>query len=79
MPLDLQYTQFLQDSMQAGHEPVVSHNYSKITQQNGRKTTTEKRLRVTNVTGLLRACFCRDLHLILLCSGILQKDLEFVP
>ena len=57
MPLDLQYTQFLQDSMQAGHEPVVSHNYSKITQQNGGKTTTEKRLRVTNATGLFRACF----------------------
>lgn len=42
---------------------------NELTQQDARKKRTVKRLCVTNLTGL----FCRDLHLILLCSGLSHK------
>ena len=54
--------------------PFVLHT-SELTQQNGGKKRTEKRLCVTNVTGLLLACFFEILHLISLCSGLIQKYL----
>ena len=46
---------------------------SEFTQQEGRKKKTAKRLSVTNVTGILLACF--GIHLILLFLALLQKDL----
>ena len=50
---------------------------SELTQQNGKKKRTAKRLCVTNVTGLLLACrwFFEILYLIFLCSGLIQKYL----
>ena len=48
---------------------------SELTQQNGRKKSTAKRLCVTNVTGLLLACFVEILHLIFLFSSVIQKYL----
>ena len=42
--------------------------------QDGRNKRTSKLFCVTNVTGL--TCeFCRDLHLSLIFSGLLQKDM----
>ena len=46
----------------------------KFTQQDGRKKRTAKRLCVTNVTAVTYE-FCRDLHLPLIFSGLLQTDL----
>ena len=48
---------------------------SELTQQDDRKKRAAKRLCERNVTGI--TCqFCRDLHLTLLCSAFLQKDLS---
>ena len=43
---------------------------SKFTQQDGRKKRTAKRLSVTNVTGLLLACFVgNSLNISVFCSS----------
>ena len=47
---------------------------SEFTQQDGRKKRTTKRLCVTNVTGLLLACFVVIFTKHFMFSGLLQKD-----
>ena len=62
-------------------------NITELTQQDGREKRTAKRLCVTNVTGLLLVCDKRDraitcmfsyrnLHLTIVLTGLLQKDLK---
>ena len=48
---------------------------SEFKQQDGRKKRTANRLRVTNVTRLLRACFVVVFTNTSMFSGLLQKDL----
>ena len=55
--------------------PQSSFIISEFTQQDRRKKRTTKRLSVTNVTGLLIACFVGKSLLTLMFFALLQKDL----
>ena len=54
---------------------MLQARINEFTQKNGRRKRIAKHLCVTNVTGLLVACFWWKLHLTLTFSGPLQKDL----
>ena len=66
-----QYRQINRNSMKT----VCRQANSEFKQQGGRKKRAAKRSSVTNVTGLLLACFVVILiHLTLMFSGLLKKD-----
>ena len=58
----------------AVYSDIWRYGNSEFTQQDGRKETTAKRFSVTNVTGLLLACFVRN-SLNTALFALLQKDL----
>ena len=57
------------------HQVELSCNNSEFMQQDGKEKRIAKLSCVTNMTGLLLAFFSHEVHLTLMCSGLLHKYL----
>ena len=72
-----QKCRFSKNGLQSGVfscKRLLVRDLSECTKQDGRKKRTTKRLGVTNVTGLLLACFVVIFTYYFMFSGLLQKD-----